>query len=117
MFPNNPWEPTNPFWQNMQNNEQEDRYRRDPRTGEVGYYPMPPTSPHPTTQPMPPYFGYYSQPPFFPSNMPPPNIPVTQDTSETEYVPENQVESSSIKKEAIKRRMRRMRLKNVPLRR
>ncbi|MFS7932393.1 hypothetical protein Hanom_Chr04g00367341 [Helianthus anomalus] len=68
MFPNNPWDPTHPFWQNMQNNKQEDRYCRDPRTGELEYYPMPPTtpiSPHPTTQPMPSFFGYYSQPPFF----------------------------------------------------
>ncbi|XP_022003742.1 glutathione S-transferase T3-like [Helianthus annuus] len=58
MFPNNqnPLDPNNPFWQTLQNNEQEDRYRRDPRTGELGYYPMPPstpTSPHPTTPPMP----------------------------------------------------------------
>ncbi|MFS7977839.1 hypothetical protein Hanom_Chr10g00908741 [Helianthus anomalus] len=38
MFPNNPnpWDPNHPYWQN---NEQEDRYRRDSRTGEVGYYP------------------------------------------------------------------------------
>ncbi|XP_022003747.1 glutathione S-transferase T3-like [Helianthus annuus] len=36
--------------------------------------------------------------------MPPPNIPVTQDTSETEYVPETQVESSSIKKRSNKKK-------------
>ncbi|MFS8020700.1 hypothetical protein Hanom_Chr16g01418701 [Helianthus anomalus] len=68
MFSNNPCDPNNPFWQTKQNNEQEDRYCRDPRMGKLGYYPMPPTiptSPHPTTQPMPPFFGYYSQPPFF----------------------------------------------------
>ncbi|MFS7984783.1 hypothetical protein Hanom_Chr11g00990641 [Helianthus anomalus] len=40
----NPWDPTNPFWQSLQNNEQEDRYRRDPCTGELGYYPMPPST-------------------------------------------------------------------------
>ncbi|MFS7962415.1 hypothetical protein Hanom_Chr08g00726361 [Helianthus anomalus] len=47
MFPNNQntWDPTNPFWQSAPNNEQEDRYRRDPRTGELGYYPIPPSTP------------------------------------------------------------------------
>ncbi|MFS8020699.1 hypothetical protein Hanom_Chr16g01418691 [Helianthus anomalus] len=80
MFPNNPCDPNNPFWQTKQNNEQEDLYCRDPRTGKLGYYPMPlttPTSSHPTTQPMPPFFGYYSQPPFFHSNIPQ-DIPETQ---------------------------------------
>ncbi|MFS7917016.1 hypothetical protein Hanom_Chr03g00184081 [Helianthus anomalus] len=68
MFPNNPWDPTHPFWQNMQNNEQEDRYRRDMLTGELGYYPMPPTthtSSHPTTQPMTPIFRVLFSTPIF----------------------------------------------------
>ncbi|MFS7939837.1 hypothetical protein Hanom_Chr05g00456681 [Helianthus anomalus] len=85
MFSNNQnmWDPNHPFWQsapNNPNNEQEDRYRRDPRTGELGYYPMTrstPTSPHLTTPPIPGFYGYYPQPPFFPQSIPQ-NTPETQ---------------------------------------
>ncbi|KAJ0951265.1 hypothetical protein HanPSC8_Chr02g0057931 [Helianthus annuus] len=64
MFANNqnPWDLTNPFWKSVENNEQENRYRRDPRTGELGYNPVPPstpTSPHPTTTLMRGFYGKY----------------------------------------------------------
>ncbi|MFS7992935.1 hypothetical protein Hanom_Chr12g01088151 [Helianthus anomalus] len=82
MFLNNQnaWDPNHPFWQSVPNNpknEQEDRYRRDPRTGELGYYPMPPctsTSPHPTTPPIPGFYGYYSQTPCLPKTYPKSNL-------------------------------------------
>ncbi|MFS7938985.1 hypothetical protein Hanom_Chr05g00446251 [Helianthus anomalus] len=85
MFPNNqnPWDPSNSFWQSLQNNEQEDRYRRDPRTGELGYYLMPPstpTSPYLTTPPMPGFYGYFSQPPFFPKTYPKPKTYLKPET-------------------------------------
>ncbi|MFS7968790.1 hypothetical protein Hanom_Chr09g00801671 [Helianthus anomalus] len=106
MFSNNqnPWDLSNLFWQSLQNNEKEDRYRRDPRTGELGYYPMPPSTPtshHLTAPPMPGFYGYYSQPPFFPKTQ---NIPQTQNTTQTESVPESQAEPTSSKKRSHRKK-------------
>ncbi|XP_022029539.1 glutathione S-transferase T3-like [Helianthus annuus] len=63
--------------------------------------PSTPTSPHPTTPPIPGFYGYYSQPPLFPQN-----IPQTQNTPEPEpeSVPETQAEPTFSKGVRSRRR-------------